>query len=93
MARNPSISLTEHQQAFVRALVESGRYHGVSEVVRAGLRLLEDEEARRAAELRRLQADVQDGLADIEAGRVRDFDAALIIKKGEAKRSQRSSSA
>jgi len=56
MARNPSISLTDHQQEFVRTLVDSGRYHGVSEVVRAGLRLLEDEEERRDVERGRLRA-------------------------------------
>lgn len=89
MARNPSISLTEHQQEFVRSLVASGRYHGVSEVVRAGLRLLEDEEARRDAERRVLREGVNAGLADIEAGRVQSFDPERIIVKGEAKRSAR----
>ncbi|WP_120632116.1 type II toxin-antitoxin system ParD family antitoxin [Ruegeria sp. EL01] len=89
MARNPSISLTDHQQEFVRTLVDSGRYHGVSEVVRAGLRLLEDEEERRDAERQILRAGVQDGLADIEAGRVSDFDPARIIAKGESQRSSR----
>ena len=92
MLRNPSISLTEHQQEFVQTLVASGRYHGVSEVVRAGLRLLEDKEERRAAERRRLQAGVEAGLADIEAGRVSGFDPTRIIKKGEAKASDRSNS-
>lgn len=90
MARNPSISLTEHQQEFVQTLVASGRYHGVSEVVRAGLRLLEDEEERRAAERRRLQAGVDAGLDDIAAGRVHDFDPERIVAKGEARRSVRS---
>ena len=90
MARNPSISLTEHQQEFVQTLVASGRYHGVSEVVRAGLRLLEDEEERRTAERQRLRAGVDAGLADIEAGRVSDFDPDRIIKKGEAKASDHS---
>lgn len=63
MSRNPSVSLTERQQAFVAELVASGRYHGVSEVVRAGLRLLEDQEAERAALLRRLEAAIDEGEA------------------------------
>lgn len=92
MTRNPSISLTEHQQEFVRSLVASGRYHGVSEVVRAGLRLLEDEEERRTAERHRLQEGVDAGLADVRAGRVSDFDPARIIARGETVRSDRSSS-
>ncbi len=62
MSRNPSVSLTEHQQNFVAGLVESGRYHGVSEVFRAGLRMLEEQEERRRALLRRLESGVQDGL-------------------------------
>ncbi|MEM9574877.1 MAG: type II toxin-antitoxin system ParD family antitoxin [Pseudomonadota bacterium] len=89
MARNPSISLTEHQQEFVKTLVDSGRYHGVSEVVRAGLRLLEDEEERRDAERQRLQAGIDAGLADIEAGRTSDFDPEGIIAKAESERSGR----
>ncbi|MEM6890152.1 MAG: type II toxin-antitoxin system ParD family antitoxin [Pseudomonadota bacterium] len=85
MARNPSISLTEHQQRFVEALVSSGRYHGVSEVVRAGLRLLEDDEEKRIAELDRLRADIAKGLNDIEQGRVTDFDTEAIIAKGKTR--------
>ena len=62
MSRNPSVSLTEHQQHFVAGLVESGRYRGVSEVFRAGLRMLEEQEERRRALLRRLESGVQTGL-------------------------------
>ena len=87
MARNPSISLTNHQQEFVQSLVTSGRYHGVSEVIRAGLRLLEDEEARKQASLDSLRAGIAAGDADIAAGRIHDFDPARIITKGEVKRS------
>ena len=62
MSRNPSVSLTEHQQHFVAGLIESGRYRGVSEVFRAGLRMLEEQEERRCALLRRLESGVQAGL-------------------------------
>lgn len=62
MSRNPSISLTDHQQSFVASLVESGRYHGVSEVMRAGLRLLEEREEQRQAVLQRLESAVEAGL-------------------------------
>jgi hypothetical protein len=40
-----NVSLTVQHQRFIEALVESGRYHTASEVVRAGLRLLEQLEA------------------------------------------------
>lgn len=42
MARNTSISLGDHFAGFVDQQVESGRYGSVSDVIRAGLRLLED---------------------------------------------------
>jgi antitoxin ParD1/3/4 len=52
-----SYALGEHLEAFVDAQVRSGRYNNASEVVRAGLRVLEDQERARdleTAELRRL---------------------------------------
>ena len=67
MSRNPSVSLTAHQQQFVASMVETGRYHGVSEVFRAGLRLLEEQEQQRYAMLRRLEGEVQAGLDSGEA--------------------------
>lgn len=63
MSRNPSVSLTGPQQELVSRLVKSGRYSGVSEVVRAGLRLLETEEAQRDALIRALEDAVRVGRA------------------------------
>lgn len=44
MARNTSISLGDHFATFVDAQVARGRYGSASDVVRAGLRLLEERE-------------------------------------------------
>jgi antitoxin ParD1/3/4 len=49
MTRNTSISLGEHFTTFIEAKVAEGRYASASDVVRAGLRLLEEHEANLAA--------------------------------------------
>lgn len=46
MPRNTSITLGKHFDHFVAEQIEEGRYQSVSEVVRAGLRKLEESEAR-----------------------------------------------
>ncbi len=45
MGKNTSIALSDHLEDFVRDQVEGGRYASASDVVRAGLRLLEEREA------------------------------------------------
>jgi antitoxin ParD1/3/4 len=49
MSRNTSVSLSDHLAEFIESQVETGRYGSASEVVRAALRLLEDQETRLAA--------------------------------------------
>lgn len=53
MAKNTSMSLGEHFDQFIAAQLQKGRYGSATEVVRAGLRLLETEEEKLDA-LRRL---------------------------------------
>jgi len=76
ISRNPSISLSDHHRALIDELVASGRYHGVSEVVREGLRLLEDREERRARALTEIERAVETGLTSGEAGEL-DLDAVV----------------
>jgi len=65
--KNTSISLGNYFDQFVSSQVSVGRYKNVSEVIRAGLRLLEDEESKIIA----LRSAIQEG---IESGIAHDFD-------------------
>jgi len=58
-----SVALSPHFETFVRQQVDSGRFNNVSEVVRAGLRLLENQEAQQAAKLEALREAIAVGLA------------------------------
>jgi antitoxin ParD1/3/4 len=57
-----SFALNEHYERFIQAQLESGRYNNASEVVRAGLRMLEDFEAARE---RWLREEIPSRLQDI----------------------------
>jgi antitoxin ParD1/3/4 len=62
-----SVDLGSQLEKFVASLVKSGRYNSKSEVLREGLRLLQEREARLAA----LDAAIARGIADADAGRVK----------------------
>jgi antitoxin ParD1/3/4 len=62
-----SADLGEALERFVNKLVASGRYHSKSEVLREGVRLIQERETRLAA----LDAAIARGLADADAGRVK----------------------
>ncbi|MEM7667905.1 MAG: type II toxin-antitoxin system ParD family antitoxin [Pseudomonadota bacterium] len=70
MPRNTSVTLGDHFASFVDRSVESGRYQNASDVVRAGLRLLEEHETKVTALRQALVAGEQSGEAaplDIDA--------------------------
>jgi antitoxin ParD1/3/4 len=69
-----SFSLGEQERAFIQGQVAHGRFGNRTEVVRAGLRLLEDYENQQ--KLQRLRSAIAKGDADIEAGRVTEYDSA-----------------
>jgi antitoxin ParD1/3/4 len=57
-----NVNLTPELERFARACVESGRFNNVSEVVRSGLRMLQEAEARRAAFVASVEAVREEGL-------------------------------
>ena len=75
-----NVVLTERNEALIETLIESGRYQNASEVLRDGLRLIEQREAEEAAKLERFRAAVQIGLDDAEHGRVTRFDSTEDLK-------------
>ncbi len=56
-----SVALGAHFESFIKEQVASGRYNNASEVVRDGLRLLEDAKRDREAKLRWLRAEIAKG--------------------------------
>ena len=77
MAKNTSIALGDHFQTFVEKQVGQGRFGSASEVVRAGLRLLEEREAKYEA----LRKAIQEG---IDSGPAEPFDFDEFIDKKES---------
>ena len=58
-----SVALGGHFETFIREQLQSGRFNNASEVVRAGLRLLEEHEQRHQTALRALREDIAAGEA------------------------------
>ena len=64
MAKNTSITLGEHFDGFITHQIESGRYGSASEVIRAGLRALEDTENKLEALRQMLTDGEESGIAE-----------------------------
>ena len=85
MSTNKSYTLGEHYEKFIASQVQTGRFNNASEVVRAGLRMLEDYETR----MKELRALVDAGDTAIAAGNVNTYAGpedltAKIVKRGKA---------
>jgi antitoxin ParD1/3/4 len=81
-----NITLGERYESYVKELVESGRYNSVSEVIRSGLRLLEEEEKVAQFRLECLQQEIQKGL---DSGNAGALDMADIKAKARARMTSR----
>ena len=79
MSKNTSISLGNYFDEFVQSSISQGRFKNVSEVIRAGLRLLEEEESKVSA----LKSAIQEG---IDSGIAHDFDPQKHLEYLKAKK-------
>jgi antitoxin ParD1/3/4 len=74
-----SVELGDYLESYVAELVKTGRYNSKSEVLREGVRLVQEREKRLAA----LDAALARGIADVEAGRAKP--AEVVFDRLEAK--------
>ena len=88
-----TVTMPADMAAVVKAAVDGGDYASTSEVVRDALRDWKIKRAVQVQELAALKSDIDRGLADVAAGRVRDFDAKKIIERGRQLLASRSVSA
>ena len=81
MSKNTSITLGNYFDQFIQTILKEGRYKNASEVVRAGLRLLEEEEQKIIALRQAIDEGIKSGLAE-------DFDPDEHLKLMKSKRKQ-----
>lgn len=79
MSKNTSITLGDYFDDFIQNMLKEGRYKNTSEAVRAGLRLLEEEEQKSS----NLKSAIQQGL---DSGMVEDFNPTEYLKVLKANR-------
>jgi antitoxin ParD1/3/4 len=81
-----SYSIGKHFEAFIERLIASGRYSTASEIIRDGLRMIEEREQDREAKLEWLRAAIQEGL---DSGPAREFDPKTLAAEIKARGRQR----
>ena len=74
-----SADLGKNLESYVQELVKDGRYGSKSEVLREGIRLIQERETQQEA----LKALIMRGMADIEAGRTRPAEDVLANLKAK----------
>ena len=75
-----NVVLTEYQAKLVERLVSSGRYQNASEVLREGLRLVENQQEEAKARLKALRDAAREGITDVGAGRYRTFESPTRLR-------------
>lgn len=77
--KTTSVALGPYFEDFIKAQISQGRYNNASEVIRAGLRMLEDNDTRIAA----LKSAIEEGM---NSGEAVDFDPTTHLKSLKASR-------
>ena len=70
-----NVVLTERQEELIETLVNSGRYQNASEVLRDGLRLVEQREAEDKGKLKALRAAARVGVDALDRGEFKEFES------------------
>jgi antitoxin ParD1/3/4 len=70
-----NVVLTKQQEELIETLVDSGRYQNASEVLREGLRLVQQREAQDAATLKALRSATRAGFEALDRGDFKEFDS------------------
>lgn len=73
-----NVSLTPQLEEMINQKVATGLYQSASEVVRAGLRLLEEQDRTRELRLEELRREIARGIKDADEGRTVPFDESLV---------------
>lgn len=76
-----NISLTPQLEGYVKQKVSTGLYNSASEVIREGLRLLEEKDSIKDMKLQALPQEIQTGAQSLDAGMGRLFDKEAIKAK------------
>lgn len=84
-----SVALGSHFESFVKLQVQSGRYNNASEVVRQGLRMLEQQDELRQLKTALLREELKKGLASGDAAAL---DMAAVKAEGRQRRSRQPTS-
>lgn len=79
MSKNTSITLGGYFDQFIQSTLREGRYKNASEVIRAGLRLLEEEEKKVVVLRKAIEDGINSGIAD-------DFNPEEHLKQLKSKR-------
>lgn len=83
-----TVTLSNDSEEYVKAKVQSGEYLCVSEVVRAALNLLKDQDALHQIKLERLRKEIAIGLEAEARGEVAPLDVEEIIAQGRKRLAQ-----